>query len=847
MADKKKQQRARAERNHESQARDKESTYEVHFHGPTHGVTVGDNARANIAFRGIETPHENRAPFLLPSPPTQPLVGRDTLLQSVKGRLFSTRGVALTALNGLPGVGKTELARTLVHDQEVQGHFSDGILWASLGRNGDVISQLAEWGSALGVEQILTVPEKGKQTLGQAIRRAIGMRRMLLVVDDAWSVDDALAFQVGGPFCSYMTTTRLHEVALYFTGTSSADAIVSVRELSAEYGLALLDKIAPQAVAAAPDDAKELVQSVGGLPLALTIMGSYLRKESHLGQPRRIRQALDRLKEVEARLTLEMPQPPLERHPSLPHDAALSLKAVIEISVQLLDEPVSGALRKLAVFGPKPVTFSEKAAKHITSIPGAHLDALVDSGLLEVDGADRYAMHQTIFDFLSGDSLEGDVVLSMIRYYADLLADNQKNYALIESEMENIISMLNWAGRAQEEMVLVTSITNLFSYLNAKGQYATAYHFLYMAEALAKLTGYKQGLAQVYRRLGILTDIHQDYEAAKRYLQEALALAREIEDGWEQAHILGNLSVFETNRGNTAEGERYLEESLVYAREKKDKALLGNLLSNKGAVLLSHGNYEEAVQCLEEALVQARGSKDKEHISNALLNLGAAEYYVGKTRTGDKHIRMGIKACREVGNYQHLANRLRRVGEHMFKQGDNARAKELYQEAVGYAHKAETPSELSNILRGLARIAMAEKDYAEARNYVNEAIEVRRDFARENEHSPEFRTIFGVELQELYSLAGSIATQGGDLEGAKVQFNEALTYARKCGDDFGVCWQLIQLSNVARDAGNLAEAVDYARQAATSCADPECKERVGVALAYLGQVAQDADRTAEAI
>src|SRR5438105_4238523 len=59
-----------------------------------------------------------------------PLVGRDCALSRLKERLMAEEQMALVALHGLPGVGKTSLVTTLAHSQEMRGYFSDGILWA---------------------------------------------------------------------------------------------------------------------------------------------------------------------------------------------------------------------------------------------------------------------------------------------------------------------------------------------------------------------------------------------------------------------------------------------------------------------------------------------------------------------------------------------------------------------------------------------------------------------------------------------------------------------------------------------------------------------------------------------
>src|SRR5215467_15936163 len=74
----------------------------------------------------------------LPAAGIAQLVGRDEVLSQLKARLCSDEKSLSTALNGLPGVGKTALATILVHDPDISHHFRDGILWSGLGPQPDI-------------------------------------------------------------------------------------------------------------------------------------------------------------------------------------------------------------------------------------------------------------------------------------------------------------------------------------------------------------------------------------------------------------------------------------------------------------------------------------------------------------------------------------------------------------------------------------------------------------------------------------------------------------------------------------------------------------------------------------
>src|SRR5205809_3031531 len=151
----------------------------------------------------------------IPSPPvTSRLLGRHQLLDDLKQQLHRRKNLAI---NGLPGVGKTTLVVELVNTREVLEYFHNGVLWAGLGFEPDIPGLLRKWGSLLGIataemEKLSSIEEWTK-----AIRTTIGTRRFLLVIDDAWRIEDALIFKVGGPYCVHLVTTRFPDIALQFT------------------------------------------------------------------------------------------------------------------------------------------------------------------------------------------------------------------------------------------------------------------------------------------------------------------------------------------------------------------------------------------------------------------------------------------------------------------------------------------------------------------------------------------------------------------------------------------------------------------------------------------------------
>ena len=207
-----------------------------------------------------------------------------------------------------------------------------------------------------------------------------------------------------------------------------------VRELDEDESLDLLAQFVPDIVTNEYDAARALVQSVGGLPLALTLMGKYLQSRAYGGQPRRLHAALERLRCAKERLQLTIQQAPFEHLTSSSMHTHMSLQDVIGTSVRQLDEAAQRVLSMLSTFPAKPHSFSEEAALAVSDAPVELLDELIDAGLLESAGPERYTLHQTIVDYARTEQCNSVAYERMVEYLTNFVEMHETGCGTLEQE-----------------------------------------------------------------------------------------------------------------------------------------------------------------------------------------------------------------------------------------------------------------------------------------------------------------------------------------------------------------------------------------------------------------------------
>ncbi|MCP4534128.1 MAG: hypothetical protein GY831_23250, partial [Delftia sp.] len=165
----------------------------------------------------------------------------------------------------LGGIGKSTLAAALARDAEVNVRFPDGILWATLGQEPDLLSLLSEWIQALGDYNYKPTIVAGASA---HLRTLLSDKAALLVIDDAWDAEHVPPFCAGGSRCRALVTTREGLIARAVGAT-----LYDLDVMTPDQALALLAARLGRDLAgeAGRASALALAEAVGYLPLALEL------------------------------------------------------------------------------------------------------------------------------------------------------------------------------------------------------------------------------------------------------------------------------------------------------------------------------------------------------------------------------------------------------------------------------------------------------------------------------------------------------------------------------------------------------------------------------------------------
>ncbi|HLJ27479.1 MAG TPA: NB-ARC domain-containing protein [Candidatus Angelobacter sp.] len=232
--------------------------------------------RGSATARLPDNYRKTRLTYITAPPRVPNYLERTEALYALRNALFAEdhrQPIALTALAGMGGIGKTVLAKALTDDEVVKRAFPDGIVWITAGkeRKRNLFEEMREVAKALGEDL------SGYDTAlacKHLYRTAIANKAALIVVDDVWSKADIEPLIAESPRSRFLFTTRDASIGRFVGAREHRVELLDTtqsRELLASWAHVL--------VAELPFAADEIIRECGYLPLALSVVGAMLRRD----------------------------------------------------------------------------------------------------------------------------------------------------------------------------------------------------------------------------------------------------------------------------------------------------------------------------------------------------------------------------------------------------------------------------------------------------------------------------------------------------------------------------------------------------------------------------------------
>ncbi len=245
--------------------------------GPTQGQIIGDYSTVNMHFQGAgpqEPPPEQI--WMVPFPRNPFFLGQEDLLTRLHQNLLRGTTTAVTqiqAVNGLGGIGKTQLALEYAYRYRELYPY---VFWVRAEHRETLIADFVTIAQLLRLSQ---QQETEQMKIVQAALRWLTTHvRWLLVFDNADDLTILYDFLPTNPAGSILLTTRLAQ-------TEPQATPLQVRQFDERLGAELLlqrahllkpGQILEDARSENQQAAREIAHLVGGLPLALDQAGAYI-------------------------------------------------------------------------------------------------------------------------------------------------------------------------------------------------------------------------------------------------------------------------------------------------------------------------------------------------------------------------------------------------------------------------------------------------------------------------------------------------------------------------------------------------------------------------------------------
>ena len=472
-----------------------------------------------------------------------------------------------------------------------------------------------------------------------------------------------------------------------------------------------------------------------------------------------------------------------------------TLRATVDWSYRLLDEPERALLARLSVFAGG---FDLAAAEEVgAGAPGDaldQLDSLVDKSLVQAerrDGAIRYRLLETVRQYAAEQLAASGAAQAAQRAHAEhylALAERADPPVMrdehlawldrLDQEHENLRAALELLlGDPSDAGPALRLASALLWWWDIRGQAVSGGQLAERALAHPGFDAAPPGdRARALFAAGDLAAFRGEYEHASALLARASEIAQEAGEPGLAAAALRRASYAEYSRGNRDDAARLIEEALALA--SGDPQVEAQVLSISMYPAKPH---EANLRAMRRSLDLLTELGDLRWTPITLNNLGNEELAVGDVDAARAHLEESARLARLIGNESALCGPLATLVLACVEQGELAAAEahldEVAERAARLGYLGFTPY----ILLGHALLASRERRHELAATLHGAADAELRRFGAAAFDMAEMR-LLEPDRERLRAALGDAEFEGLAARGSTLGPQQAIALARTAGE-----------------------------------------------------------------
>ena len=719
---------------------------------------------------------DGRALRTLPAAPGL-FSGRVSELEQLEAFALDPDGaLAIVAISGLAGVGKTALALRAAHG--LAAHFPDGQYWLDLQGYTEGMAPRTP-ADALAVLLSILGLSPGQIPADLEARAALYRDRLfgtktLIVLDNAADEGQIRPLLPGAEGALVLVTSRRR--------LKSVDAYPVPLDVLAEAEAVTLLRGAAGLAPSAPDDEalRTIARLCGHLPLALRVSGALLRHRPKWTA----RRLADKILEGSTDL--------------LGQDGDLA--SLFALSYQRLPARHQHLFRLLGLVPGPDIDVAAAAA--LLDAPVAETEriaqSLLDLSLVEEHEADRYRMHDLVRLYARSLSETGEHAVEADAAPARLYAFYRGNGARADAR---IARYSRPGDAAPAEGLDFSGQSSALDWL--RREYAN----MRACIGLAAERGEDEAVVALTAAIAAISSAQGPWTEAIVWHEAAAEAAARLGDPVSRANALVDAAAINLLSGDFAGGRANLTAAEECYRTAGQQTGVANALAWQGVERRVAGDLTGALDCFESALARYDALADRRGRATVLTDAGMAHYLAGDPMTAIREIEESRALHTELDNPTAAAQAAALLGGVRSSVGDVNGALEILDEALELLGRLGNRSARANALveKGVILGELGQSEQALAA--VEESLELHRQLGNR------LGRVVGLQAR------ARVLRSAGDAAAALRDYEEALEFCRSLGARGNEAWIMNQYADTLatlgeheRAAGSFAEALAIAEE-----------------------------------